>query len=257
MAPSAKTGFDASELWNTTGLTEHLGGSAASRHLIAASGFREDCHVLDAGCGSGYTACLLATEAGSRVTALDVRKGVLAKAAERITRLRSRVPIHLVGGDIQALPFADDAFDGVMCESVLAFCDQPRALAELCRVLRPGGVLGSNEMTYLRPPSRSWEERFSTGWMGVNLRPRQEGEWRALFEQAGLTVESAEVSPISLKAQAASHMEVDGMWRYWTVAMRYLVRPAIWRTFFSPSMWPLWREYPTVVGCGLYVLRKL
>jgi SAM-dependent methyltransferase len=82
--------------------------------------------VLDAGCGEG----VLVEEYAGRleITGVDANY-----SSERVT-----------AGSVTALPFADASFDRALCLDVLehlAYEDQPRALAELFRVLRPGGEL--------------------------------------------------------------------------------------------------------------------
>ena len=78
--------------------------------------------------------------AGVRLTAIDLSRGMLAIARERARPLGREVA--LCEGDAQALPFPDATFDTVVC--TLSLCNIPddrRALAEMRRVLRPGGRL--------------------------------------------------------------------------------------------------------------------
>jgi ubiquinone/menaquinone biosynthesis C-methylase UbiE len=90
--------------------------------------------TLDVGCGTGRNLPLV--DARVRVIGLDPAHASLLAA-------RRRAPgVPLVRGDAQALPFRDGAFDTVL--SGLAFCSVPdpaRGLAEVRRVLKPGGTL--------------------------------------------------------------------------------------------------------------------
>jgi SAM-dependent methyltransferase len=92
--------------------------------------------ALDAGCGTGFQARVL-EGLGWQVHGLDLAGALLAVARQRLARPR------LVRGDVGALPYADGAFDVAVClGSTLSFVADPaRALAELGRVLRPGGRL--------------------------------------------------------------------------------------------------------------------
>jgi SAM-dependent methyltransferase len=93
--------------------------------------------VLDAGCGSGPLSAAL-RDRGAVVTGIDASAGMLALARRR---LGDDVALHVV--DLSGrLPFADGAFDDVVASLVLHYLeDWGPSLAELRRVLRPGGRL--------------------------------------------------------------------------------------------------------------------
>jgi SAM-dependent methyltransferase len=112
--------------------SEHRGRYWWAGQLVAG---RE---VLDAGCGAGYGAAMLAAAGAVRVTGVDV-------APEAIDAARAGAAaanLEFVLGGLHELPFTDDAFDVVTCFEVIEHVERPdEALAELRRVLRPGGVL--------------------------------------------------------------------------------------------------------------------
>ena len=94
--------------------------------------------VLDLGCAGGFMAEALDAR-GARVTGID-------PAAEAITAARAhaaqegRIITYDVGVG-EALPYADASFDSVVCVDVLEHVqDLTRVLAEVTRVLRPGGL---------------------------------------------------------------------------------------------------------------------
>ena len=96
--------------------------------------------VLDAGSGPGRgTAALRLRFPDAHVVALDIALPMLRAAA---THAGEPPAFSRAGGDVQALPFADGAFDLVHSNLCLQWCDDPGlAIAELARVLRPGGLL--------------------------------------------------------------------------------------------------------------------
>jgi demethylmenaquinone methyltransferase / 2-methoxy-6-polyprenyl-1,4-benzoquinol methylase len=114
--------------------------------------------VLDACCGTGDLALAAARE-GGRVTGLDFSERMLERA-------RRKAPgLEWVEGDMLALPFSDGAFDAATVGfGVRNVDDLDRGVAELRRVLRPGGRLAILEITQpkgaLRPFYRLWFDRI-------------------------------------------------------------------------------------------------
>jgi demethylmenaquinone methyltransferase/2-methoxy-6-polyprenyl-1,4-benzoquinol methylase len=110
--------------------------------------------VLDSCCGTGDLA-LACLRAGGRVTGLDFSERMLERAR------RKSGEIEWVRGDALALPFEDGAFDAATVGfGVRNLADLEAGLAELRRVLRPGGRLGVLEITrprgLLAPFYRVW-----------------------------------------------------------------------------------------------------
>ncbi|MFQ3566522.1 MAG: class I SAM-dependent methyltransferase [Aggregatilineales bacterium] len=96
--------------------------------------------VLDVAAGTGRLSLALLNHAHfqGRVVAIDLSRRMLAEAAAKIADDR----VSLLWCPAEALPFCDDTFDVVTCLEALEFMTQPsRALAEIARVLRPGGLL--------------------------------------------------------------------------------------------------------------------
>jgi demethylmenaquinone methyltransferase / 2-methoxy-6-polyprenyl-1,4-benzoquinol methylase len=113
--------------------------------------------VLDACCGTGDLA-VAAEREGGVVTGLDFSPRMLERAR------RKSDSIAWVEGDLLALPFDDDAFDAATVGfGVRNVADLEAALAELHRVLRPGGRLAILEITqprgFLRPFFSLWFDR--------------------------------------------------------------------------------------------------
>jgi ubiquinone/menaquinone biosynthesis C-methylase UbiE len=97
--------------------------------------------VLDIGCGTGlFAARLREALPGARVTGVDLVSGMLARGRERWRKLaETAAPVQ---GDSERLPFDSAAFDVVTCaNSFHHYPHQDRAVAEMRRVLRPGGRL--------------------------------------------------------------------------------------------------------------------
>jgi 2-polyprenyl-6-hydroxyphenyl methylase/3-demethylubiquinone-9 3-methyltransferase len=94
--------------------------------------------VLDLGCAGGFMAEAL-HDRGARVTGIDPAER--AVDAARSHALSTGRAIQYQTGVAEALPYDDDSFDRVVCVDVLEHvADLDRSLAEVARVLRPGGV---------------------------------------------------------------------------------------------------------------------
>lgn len=102
------------------------------RRLVPIAGPGET--ALDVGCGTGHHLRWL-DERGFRTAGVDGSGEMLAHAQE------SAPQAVLVRADVDALPFPDAAFEVVLCLEVLRYLADPsRCLAEIRRVLRPGGA---------------------------------------------------------------------------------------------------------------------
>jgi SAM-dependent methyltransferase len=98
--------------------------------------------VADLGCGTcGTLAQVMPVLAGGGAVGVDASRAALARTAEALATERAR--LLLVQADLKdRLPFADAAFDRVVCHDVLECLPDPDVLlAEVGRVLRPGGRL--------------------------------------------------------------------------------------------------------------------
>ena len=134
------------------GITKHLGSHKVTMELVDLCHIAAGTYVLDVGCGVGATPSFLAREAGCRVVGVDVTPKMIERAQARIESEGVADRVELRVADARLLPFEDNTFDAVICESVLVFLDdKQRALDEFVRVTRPGGHVGVTEVTLLKP----------------------------------------------------------------------------------------------------------
>jgi len=113
--------------------------------LVSRVGLRSGAKVLDVACGTGVVARAAAERVGrlGRVAGIDINPGMLAVARSSQAGPESGIGWFL--GSALALPFAGAGFDVVLCQLGLQFFpDRPAALAEMHRVLAPGGRVGLN-----------------------------------------------------------------------------------------------------------------
>jgi 2-polyprenyl-3-methyl-5-hydroxy-6-metoxy-1,4-benzoquinol methylase len=143
--------------------------------------------LLDVGCGDGELASELSRR-GAIVTALDADSMMIA-AAQRRSEIEN-TQLRLIEGQAERLPFDDESFDFVLAVTVLCFVqDAERAVAEMARVLKPGGRLVIGELG-------RWSlwavHRRVRGWLGDSTWQaamfRTAAELRALVEVTSLNV---------------------------------------------------------------------
>lgn len=104
--------------------------------------------VLEIGCGTGTAAHHLAAERGFRVTAVDIDAGQIELARRRHPALPG---LGFEVGDATALAYQDQSFDLVVAQNVFHHIPcWERALEEISRVLRPGGLLVWQDFTVQR-----------------------------------------------------------------------------------------------------------
>jgi demethylmenaquinone methyltransferase/2-methoxy-6-polyprenyl-1,4-benzoquinol methylase len=119
-------------------------------HVVAGPTGR----VLDVATGPAGVALAIRSATGAQVVGLDLTGPMLARARQNLAS-RHEGGVHLVQGRGEELPFADGAFDAVSFTYLLRYVADPAAtIAELARVLRPGGTLSSLE--FHLPPNPVW-----------------------------------------------------------------------------------------------------
>lgn len=113
---------------------------AQRREVLRILGLRAGEHVVDIGAGPGFLAAEMARQVGPRghVHAVDPSESMLALARPRLDG--AAAPFEIVAGSAEALPLPDASVDVAVATQVFEYvADIPGALAEVRRVLRPGG----------------------------------------------------------------------------------------------------------------------
>jgi ubiquinone/menaquinone biosynthesis C-methylase UbiE len=162
--------------------------------LLDATGVKAGQTVMDVACGTGILARTAADRVGvaGKVVGLDLSEGMLTVAR------RVRPDLEWRQGDAATVPFPDDTFDAVLCQSsMMFFPDATGALREMARVCKPAGNVGVQVYSSLQaqPAYGPWinmvaqhadpdaVDLLSTYWVHGDL-----DVLRRRFEAAGLDV---------------------------------------------------------------------
>lgn len=129
-------------------LRSHTWRTAENSAAYLLAELRPGLDLLDVGCGPGTITIDLARRvAPGQVLGLDRDDGVLEQA--RAAAIGTGVDVSFATGDVYALDPDDESFDVVHAHQVLQHLTDPvRALREMARVLRPGGVLAVRDADY-------------------------------------------------------------------------------------------------------------
>jgi demethylmenaquinone methyltransferase / 2-methoxy-6-polyprenyl-1,4-benzoquinol methylase len=122
--------------------------------------------VLDVACGTGAVAIELARRRGCEIVGIDQSPEMLAAGRRRVEAAGLDRRIQLEPGRAEELPYEDESFDALTFTYLLRYVADPGAvLAELARVVRPGGTVAMLEFHV--PQSRlaraAWDAYVGTG----------------------------------------------------------------------------------------------
>lgn len=179
----------------------HPGGRTATQQLLAAAELRPEQAVLDIGCGVATTAIEIARRFGANVVAADISIDMRERAADNVRRSGQAERVSVQSADICALPFPDSSFDRVIAEAVTMFVDRDRAIAELVRVCRPGGLVLATEFQWRRPPTPEARHAF-LGEVCPGMLFDTVEDWLERYGRAGLTELSSTSGPFEMMTPA-------------------------------------------------------
>lgn len=144
--------------------------------------------ILDIATGTGRVPLIMARygKFAGHVIGLDASRRMLKVARRKVSADRFEAFISLTCGDAQDLPYSNNSFDVVTCLEALEFlADQRAALAEMIRVLRPGGLLLVSIRINTRwMPNRTWSEvRMRRELAAMKLRNARVEVWQEDYSQ--------------------------------------------------------------------------
>ena len=133
-------------------MVDHIIPASAAAAAAAAAADRV---VLDVAAGTAGVSIQIADRTGAKVIGLDLTEQMLRQGARNIAAAGAGGHVSLITGRAEQLPLADACVDALTFTYLLRYVSDPQAtLAELARVVRPGGTVASLE--FCLPPSAFW-----------------------------------------------------------------------------------------------------
>lgn len=170
------------------------GGVVATDWLLEKGNIKADSKVLEVACNMGTTLIHIAKKYGCDIIGVDLDEKAVEKAKKKIKDNDLEDKVKVTEGDAFRLPFEDESFDVVVNEAMLTMLlgdKKERALKEYYRVLKPGGVVLTQDVVLITDDeNRARELRIGLSRaINVNVEPLIETDWRACFERSGFQVE--------------------------------------------------------------------
>ena len=202
---------------------------------VELAGVEPGNRVLDVCCGTGASALPAARRVGptGRVVGVDLAEQLLVRARAK-ARERGLDNVEFAEGDMTRLDVADNSMDVVVCVLGLYFAqDQPSAVAELWRAVRPGGTLAVTTwgQRALEPANTMYLETVAAEHpdldLDLDLDARHATIWGRLDEPAALTkvfLEAGASVPTIVQETMAHPLSADD---FWTVVLGSGYRVAV------------------------------
>jgi len=168
--------------WALAGKGESMerGHRPVGEQAIARMNVSKEARVLDIGCGSGWATRLLAEFASAgRVTGIDISDEMIELARDQ-SQSRSNIDFEIASAE--QLPFTGDEFTHAFSmESLYYYRNLPKALSEIRRVMKAGGLFCAVvDLYWESPATHQWVEDLK-----VPVQLLRIDEYRSLFESAG------------------------------------------------------------------------
>ncbi len=241
------------EIQAKVGITKHMGGLDATEKLLKLCKVDDSYNVLVVGSGNGVSAIKIHQFTGCKVTAIDISQEMVERAREK------QIPeVEFMLGDAENLKFHDNTFDVVISESVTGFTNKVRSISEYYRVLKTGGYLGLNEVTWMINPSQEIKEYYRRL---IGIKPESEEDWLSLLEKAGFRDITCSITNMNKWKQVMGDLELQSMdfFRIWGRFLRLYFEDPEYRRSVHWLSWAalhIPRGFSNYFGYGLYAGQK-
>ena len=169
-------------------------GSEVINEVIGALAGLESKPVLEVGVGSGRIGFPLLRKVKPWLVGLDLSREMLELARARMSPYKQK--IDLILGDAEHLPFANNAFNAIICTSTMHYLTYPeRILTEFSRTLKEKGVFVYGDVTMHEFDNRGFLDSLERTLSQAHARYYKPSEMKKLLEHHGFRVSKMKVVP--------------------------------------------------------------
>lgn len=228
----------------------HAGGIISTRQLLEQLRIKPDMLVLDMGCGVGSASRYIAAHTGAHLIGIDFDADMIRRAREA-SQGNSNIQYEVM--DVLHTTFPDNHFDRIIIQSVACFTDKTALFREVSRLLKPGGMLGMNEVTWLQPPTEKIEKVMCATICETFRGALQAHEWKDAMQAAGLIESAHQEYPFDASTPYQILRE-EGVVNTAKVMWRVFTRPEI--NMRLSAMSDFFKKCPEYFSYAIYTARK-
>ncbi len=177
----------------------YIGGLEGTMKVIDRLGIPHDSEfrVLEIGCATGYTSCMIAEQFGCQVTGIDLSEILIDKAKERANN-RGLTNARFQVANAMNLPFDDNTFDAVYAVALTGLLPQKeKAYKEFERVVKPDGMISTLDLFAKDGSDSQFVEGINSAMgamLGADVSILDIEKWKNIFEKADFSDVNTEVT---------------------------------------------------------------
>lgn len=227
----------------------HPGGYGATEELCSYCDIQPESHVLDLACGVGSTSFYLNDTFDCTVTGIDISEELIAKAKDAHKAKSAPEKVSFQVGDAFKLPFPDNHFDVLISQAFFVLVDdQEKALEEMQRVLKPGGSLGSIELSWHQQPNPELLEEIRTNTCNALIpRVRTFDGWETFFAEQMLQLNNS--SQNIMESGMMKMIKSEGLLNFFKI-MSKMMNSAKRKKMMAVQK--SFKKYEEYLGYGIY-----
>ncbi|TRO52534.1 class I SAM-dependent methyltransferase [Candidatus Bathyarchaeota archaeon] len=230
----------------------HPGGLHATKLLAEKCKISSDMIILDAGCGSGRSDIFIANKYGCRIVGVDIETENLLKAQTEAVSSGLGDRVVFRPGNVNALSFQDQTFDGAIFQAALIFTNKTEALQSVYQKVRSGGFLGVIELAWKKPPTENIVTKVRETLCAAAINTETHSDWIHLFRKNGFEVTHSEL--LDHKFNFRGMFENEGLLSSLRIALKCINDESVKKKMGQIKS--LFKETGEYLGYGIYAARK-